>query len=158
MAKRCPYCGAEVEEQDEICKNCNNNLVIQCPYCKQNIKAYEKVCPYCTSKLVKTSYLDYTNIIGAVFSAVWVIINLLFIILFYKHPDILNFKDKDGDSEMVMSKYVTCCLQFGVLVSVPYVINLIFKNRIKFAILGIVLNTLFMIVFSYLAIYIKYFH
>ena len=154
----CPYCKTEVDKQSEICPNCNNNLIVQCPYCKQNIKAYEKVCPYCTTPLVKTDYLRYANLVGTILSIIWTTFCTLGLILFWKYPDILNYKDKDGDSEMVMTQYVSTCIRAGIFVSIPYIISLIQKYKPQLTVMLIVINIVLMTIFTSVALNLKFGH
>ena len=152
----CPYCGEKLEDSSELCPNCNRNLIVQCPYCKQNIKAYEEICPFCTTKLSKTDYMKYANIIGIVLSIIWAIFSALFLLLFWKFPEILNYKDKNGDSENVMSTYIAGCLRYGIIVTIPFLIAAINKHKQKVAITAIAINATLMIIFSITAIYLKF--
>ena len=151
----CPYCGEILEGDSDCCPNCNNSLVVECPFCKKEIKAYEKICPYCTSNLVKKDSLGLVNILGFVMSAIWIIISLICIVAFYKYPAMLNARDKNGDSECVMSYYISFCLQYGITVSIPYIISIVKKHRQKFAVTAISINAILMIVFSVCVICIK---
>ena len=152
----CPYCNTEIDTQDKICPNCNNSLEVLCPYCKQQIKSYEQICPYCSSNLTIKNNLSYLNALGILCSIIWTVINMLIIFYFFKHPEILFYKDKDGDSELIMTQYIINCLSFGIFVSLPYIINIIIKNKRKFAICAITINFILMFIFSYCAFYLKF--
>lgn len=47
--KKCPFCGAEINEQAKKCRFCGNWIdeEIPCPYCAEKIKASAKKCRFC---------------------------------------------------------------------------------------------------------------
>jgi len=45
-ACRCPYCDAEMEKQDPICKACTLTIVV-CPICGKPLREELRECPEC---------------------------------------------------------------------------------------------------------------
>ena len=145
MMKKCPFCNHTIEDGADICPSCNNSLIITCPYCKQEIKAYDTVCPYCTTSLVKKD--GYLFLIALILFIVWALANTAGLFLIKLYPQILTLKDKDGDLLLPFAEYINLCLKPIILIIVPYIIAIVRRTRVKFAICGIIINLIFAIIF-----------
>lgn len=140
---KCPYCGAEVGDDDRVCANCGQELVTKCPYCKEDIAIDESVCPLCnTQGLRYNDKTRYILIIGIIISAIWSLGSVVLLGLFSLEPSVLAMKDSSGALEFPFSSYFSLLMQIMVYCTIPYIILVIKKYKQQIAIGGIVVNLL----------------
>ena len=70
--KKCPECGAEIDDNFELCWNCqysfiddkvlaNKDFISICPKCSMEVKSYLHACPYCHSDLRENTHENQTK-------------------------------------------------------------------------------------------------
>ena len=143
MEKKCPYCNAIINESDNICTVCNKDLNIQCPYCRQTIKVYDEICPQCSSILHEKEYPKALIIAGFLINLLWILGNILGLYFLAKFPQLFTI-DKSVDLLVNLGEITTGSLIFVVI---PYIIAIIRKYKVKFAIAGLITNFLLAIIF-----------
>lgn len=156
--KKCPYCGAEISDTDNICPNCSQNLVLKCPFCKQEIKAYNEVCPHCSSALRRKKEPKVLFYVGYAISAIWIILNLLILWGITAVPEIIAMRDKDGLLVFPLSSYMQLVLQPMILISIPYIIAAVKKYKIPLAVICMIINLILGIGFLSCFIHLQHIH
>lgn len=145
MDKKCPYCQNAINETDEICPVCNNELSVECPYCKQTIKAYDEICPHCDSKLKKKEYSKLLVITGFILNSLWILVNCIMIFILISVPQI--FKADGIDSFELIIRLGQITLNSFVVVLIPYIIAIVKNYKRSFAICGLVANFILVLIF-----------
>ena len=141
--EKCPYCGAEISDTDNICPNCAQNLVLKCPFCKQEIKAYDEVCPHCSSALCRKKEPKVLFYIGYALSAIWIILNLLVLWGITTVPEIVTMRDEEGYLAFPLSSYMSLVLQPMIIISIPYIMAAVKKYKTMQAYIWIIINLMF---------------
>ena len=156
MDKKCPYCQNSINESEEICPVCHNELLVQCPYCKQTIKAYDEVCPKCGSQLKKKDYSKTLVITGIVINVLWILVNLITLFLLVSFPQIFTLKD--GDAEEIILRIGQIMLNSAIVVAIPYIIAIVKNYKRTIAICGLVANAILLIIFilSIVSLYLRH--
>ena len=145
MAKKCPYCNSVINETDDICSVCNRDLNVQCPYCKQTIKVYDEICPQCSSILHESKWPKALIIAGLLINFLWISGNILGLYIIAKFPQIFTLSgDESVDLVLNIGRLSSGLLVF---VAIPYIISIIKKYKVKFAIAGLITNFILAIVF-----------
>ena len=132
---KCPYCNHDIEDDADICPNCNESLKIQCPYCKEYISVNDKICPKCSTRLTK-NYLFLLELATYLLLALYVLGSAIFCLTLIKYPDFWHrvFQKEDN-----VDGLYSLLLQSAVFFSVPSLIGIIVNRKRKFFITVIVI-------------------
>lgn len=156
MSKICPYCNTQIDESEQICHACNNDLAVQCPYCMQTIKAYDTICPYCSTVLRPKDNSKAFIAITLTINCLWILWNLLGIFLLISFPQVFTLPD-DKSMELFM-RLLQVSFSGLIGVAVPYIISIIKNFKRKTAIGFLIFNIFLLICFmlTIASLYIKY--
>lgn len=145
MNKQCPYCQSIINETDQICPNCHNDLSVECPYCKEIIKAYDEVCPKCSTQLRKKDYSKMLVTVAAALNILWILGNIAALALFAAIPQLSKLPD-DNSFELVL-RLGQASLGTLIAVTIPYIIAIVKNYKRAISIGCITANVVLMIIF-----------
>lgn len=145
MNKQCPYCQSIINDTEQICPNCHNDLSVECPYCKEIIKAYEEVCPKCSTPLKRRDYSKMLVGVAAFLNISWIFGNILALATGTAFPQI--FRLPDGDSLELMLRLGQANISVFAVVTIPYIIAIVKNYKRTISIGCITANVILLLIF-----------